>query len=29
MSDEIDRFIQYALKCNGKIQIQNDYRFCH
>ena len=29
MSDEIDRFIQYALKHNGKIQIQNDYRFWH
>lgn len=29
MSDEIDRFIQYALKRNGKIQIQNDYRFWH
>lgn len=29
MSDEIGGFIDYALKHNGKIQIQNDYRFWH
>ena len=29
MSDEIGKFIQYAIQHNGKIQIQNDYRFWH
>lgn len=29
MSDEVSGFIEYALKHNGKIQIQNDYRFWH